>query len=142
VAIPVIFESLKVCSPRKQFISAAILGLVFCAFPMWAQQSAGESSQTSPASPKDGAVSTAAPAAQKPDGPGAKTDAVAPKPMTPAEERQAQLVADTNKLYQLAQDLQAEVAKSSKNTLSLAVVKKAAEVEKLAKSLKERMKTE
>jgi len=62
--------------------------------------------------------------------------------MTPAEERQAQLVADTNRLYQLAQELQAEVSKSSKDTLSLAVVKKAAEVEKLAKSLKERMKTE
>jgi|HubBroStandDraft_6_1064221.scaffolds.fasta_scaffold129743_1 hypothetical protein len=62
--------------------------------------------------------------------------------MTPAEERQAQIVADTNKLYQLAQELQAEVAKSSKNTLSLAVVKKAAEVERLAKSLKERVKTE
>lgn len=62
--------------------------------------------------------------------------------MTPAEERRAQLVADTNRLYQLAQELQAEVSKSSKDTLSLAVVKKAAEVEKLAKSLKERMKTE
>jgi hypothetical protein len=38
--------------------------------------------------------------------------------------------------------LQAEVAKSSKNQLSLDVVKKAAEVEKLARSLKERMKSE
>lgn len=64
------------------------------------------------------------------------------KPMTPEEARQAQIVADTNKLYELAQELQAEVAKSNKNTLSLAVVKKAAEVEKLAKSLKERMKPE
>ena len=62
--------------------------------------------------------------------------------MTPAEEKQAQLVADTNRLYQLAQELQTEVAKSNKNTLSLAVVKKAAEVEKLAKSLKERMRNE
>jgi hypothetical protein len=62
--------------------------------------------------------------------------------MTPAEARQAQLVADTKKLYELAQELQAEVAKSSKNQLSLDVVKKAAEVEKLARSLKERMKSE
>ena len=62
--------------------------------------------------------------------------------MTPEEARQAQLVADANKLYELAQELQTEVAKSNKNTLSLAVVKKAAEVEKLAKSLKERMKPE
>jgi len=71
--------------------------------------------------------------------PAAAADA---KPMTPEEARQAQIVADTNKLFELAQELQAEVAKSSKNTLSLAVVKKAAEVEKLAKSLKERMKPE
>ena len=88
-----------------------------------------------------------------PDSPPASSDAapkqdhkpaVAPdaKQMTPEEARQAQLVADTNRLYQLAQELQAEVAKSSKNTLSLAVVKKAAEVEKLARSLKERMKPE
>ena len=62
--------------------------------------------------------------------------------MSPQEARQAQIVADTDKLYQLAQELQAEVTKSGKNTLSLAVVKKAAEVEKLAKSLKERMKSE
>ncbi len=61
-------------------------------------------------------------------------------PLTPEEARRAQLVADTNKLYQLAQELQAEVAKTNKDTLSLAVIKKAAEVEKLAKSLKERMK--
>jgi hypothetical protein len=142
VANPVIFESFKVCSPRKQFTSAAIFVLVLCALPTWAQQAAGDPSQTSPAPAQDGATWTSAPAAQKPDAPGAKTDVVAPKPMTPAEERQAQLVADTSKLYELAQELQAEVAKSSKNTLSLAVVKKVAEVEKLAKSLKERMKTE
>jgi hypothetical protein len=56
--------------------------------------------------------------------------------------RQAQLVADTAKLFQLAQELQAEVAKSGKNTLSISVMKKAAEVEKLARSLKERMRNQ
>jgi hypothetical protein len=58
------------------------------------------------------------------------------------EERQAKIVADTNRLYEMVQELKAEVAKSSKDTLSLSVVKKAAEIEKLAKSLKERMRTE
>ncbi len=58
------------------------------------------------------------------------------------EQRQAKLLADTNHLYELVQQLKAEVAKSSKDTLSLEVVKKAAEVEKLAKSLKERMRSE
>ncbi len=60
--------------------------------------------------------------------------------MTPAEARQAQLLADTQRLYQLTQELKDEVAKSNKDTLSITVVKKAEEVEKLAKSLKERMR--
>ena len=64
----------------------------------------------------------------------------ASKPMTPADPGKAQLVADTQKLYQLTQELKAEVAKSNKDTLSIAVIKKAEEVEKLAKSLKERMR--
>lgn len=62
--------------------------------------------------------------------------------MSPEEARQAQIVADSQKLYQLAQELKAEVAKSDKNTLSIAVTKKAEEIEKLAKSLKERMRKE
>ena len=53
---------------------------------------------------------------------------------------QAQLMADTQRLYQLTQELKEEVAKSNKDTLSVSVIKKADEVEKLAKSLKERMR--
>ncbi|MEO6982109.1 MAG: hypothetical protein ABI072_03220 [Edaphobacter sp.] len=74
------------------------------------------------------------------DGAAQKEMKVAPK--SPEEERQAQLVADTNKLYELAQELKVEVAKSDKNTLSISVIKKATEVEKLARSLKERMRKE
>jgi hypothetical protein len=62
--------------------------------------------------------------------------------MSPEDARQAQFVADSQKLYQLAQELKAEVAKSDKNTLSIAVTKKAEEIEKLAKSMKERMRKE
>ena len=109
---------------------------------VWAQQSAS-SPQTRPETSSDPAPPDQDPSA-KPDQAQDQKPAAAPdaKPLTPEEARQAQIVADTNKLYQLAQELQAEVAKSSKNTLSLAVVKKAAEVERLAKSLKERMKPE
>lgn len=105
--------------------------------------------QAAPSPPPPVASSSAAPQKQdpppKPDAAQDQKPAPAPnsKPMTPEkEERQAQIVADTKKLYELAEELQAEVAKSNKNTLSLAVVKKAAEVEKLAKSLKERMRPE
>jgi hypothetical protein len=57
-------------------------------------------------------------------------------------DRQTRLVADTNKLLLLAQELKTEVDKSNKDQLSLTVVKKADEIEKLAKSVKERMKAE
>jgi hypothetical protein len=55
-------------------------------------------------------------------------------------ERQKRLVEDTAKLLELANELKAEVDKSDKNTLSLDVVRKADEIEKLAHSVKEKMK--
>ncbi len=56
------------------------------------------------------------------------------------KQRQQQLVSDTAKLLDLATQLKDEVDKSNKDTLSLAVVKKAEEIEKLAKSVKEKMR--
>ena len=55
-------------------------------------------------------------------------------------ERQKQLVEDTQKLLALANELKADVDKSTKDTLSLDVVKKADEIEKLAHSVREKMK--
>jgi hypothetical protein len=55
-------------------------------------------------------------------------------------DRQKQLEQDTDKLLALAKALKEEVSKSNKDTLSVDVVKKAAEIEKLAKSVKDRMK--
>jgi hypothetical protein len=55
-------------------------------------------------------------------------------------DRQKQLIADTQKLLSLANELKADVDKSSKDTLSLDVVRKADEIEKLAHNVKERMK--
>jgi hypothetical protein len=60
---------------------------------------------------------------------------------TPKEAREAEIAAQTQQLYQLAQELKVEVDKSDKNTLSLAVIKKAAEIEKLARTLKENLRT-
>lgn len=54
--------------------------------------------------------------------------------MTP---QQAQLLSDTQKLRKLSEELKAEVDKSSKEQLPLPVIKKAQEVEKLARALKE-----
>jgi hypothetical protein len=55
-------------------------------------------------------------------------------------ERQQRLVTDTDKLLELARELKQEVDKSNKDTLSVDVVKKASEIEKLAKSVRERMR--
>jgi hypothetical protein len=70
-----------------------------------------------------------------------KTPDTAPAPAQSAvtDPHQAQIIADTQKLLKLSQELKAEVAKSNKDTLSLTVVKKAEEVEKLAKTLKDEL---
>jgi HPt (histidine-containing phosphotransfer) domain-containing protein len=56
------------------------------------------------------------------------------------QERQAELKRDTDKLFQLATQLKQAVAKSNENTLSLEVIKKAGEIEKLAKSVRDKMR--
>jgi hypothetical protein len=55
-------------------------------------------------------------------------------------ERQVQLQRDTDSLLKLATELKKYVDKSNENTLSLDVVKKAEAIEKLARSVKEKMK--
>ena len=55
-------------------------------------------------------------------------------------DRQKQLVLDTQKLLTLANELKVEVDKSTKDTMSLDVIRKADEIEKLAHSVKEKMK--
>jgi hypothetical protein len=55
-------------------------------------------------------------------------------------DRQKQLVSDTQKLLALANELKTDVDKSNKDTLSLDVIRKADEIEKLAHSVKEKMK--
>jgi nitric oxide reductase activation protein len=87
---------------------------------------------------------------QMPGMPGRNGNPAEPDPMDPhrAEQqeklrnndRQKRLVADTEKLLVLATDLKAQVDKSTKDTLSVDVIKKADEIEKLAHSVKERMK--
>jgi hypothetical protein len=56
------------------------------------------------------------------------------------QQRQADLKRDTDKLLLLATQLKQAVDKSNENTLSLDVIKKAGEIEKLAKSVKEKMR--
>ena len=56
------------------------------------------------------------------------------------KKRQQDIRNDTEKLFQLATELKAAVDKSNENLLSLDVIRKAEDVEKLAKKVKEKMK--
>ena len=55
-------------------------------------------------------------------------------------ERKKQIADDSTKLLNMAIALKAEVDKTTKDTLSLNVIRKADEIEKLARSVKEKMK--
>jgi len=55
-------------------------------------------------------------------------------------QRQEDLKKDTEKLLELATELKQYVDKSNENTLSMDVIKKADQIEKLAKSVKDKMK--
>ena len=57
-----------------------------------------------------------------------------------AKERVASLKHDTERLLKLSVELKDSVDKSDENVLSLDVIKKAEEIEKLARSVKEKMK--
>jgi IS30 family transposase len=56
------------------------------------------------------------------------------------QQRFANLKKDTDRLVQLANELKEHVDKASEHQLSLEVIKKAEEIEKLAHSVKEKMK--
>lgn len=63
-------------------------------------------------------------------------------PVTLEEIREAKIEADTKRLFQLSAELRAEVAKTYKESLSMNVLRKAEEIEKLARSLKTLMNQE
>lgn len=56
------------------------------------------------------------------------------------DDRRKRMLADTDKLLTLSTELKADIEKSSKDELSMAVIRKAAEIEKLAHDVQQRMK--
>lgn len=56
------------------------------------------------------------------------------------KDRAVRIKRDTDKLFQLSTELKQYVDKTNENVMSLDVIKKADEIEKLAKSIRERMK--
>jgi hypothetical protein len=57
-----------------------------------------------------------------------------------ADKKRAQIMDGTAKLLQLATELKADVDKTNKNEMSLDVIRKADEIERLAHDLKQQMK--
>jgi hypothetical protein len=116
-----------------------VIGCFLCSVaPLWAQNGSQLPTQQHP------------PSDQMPSGPVTPGDS--PNPLEDRivrqrikalnEQRQKQLVEDTNRILALATELKEEVDKSTKDTLSLSVIKKAEQIEKLAKSVKDKMKAE
>jgi hypothetical protein len=108
---------------------------------------AGAQQQAQPSSPQsgNGASQTAEPGPSRPAAgatplatPGPQNGGLNPDALD--AERKKQIAEDSAKLLKLATELKAEVDKTTKDTLSMGVIRKADEIEKLAHSVKEKMK--
>lgn len=113
---------------------------IFCLFlssilALAAASGAAEPPQTRRTTPLSGDLSTA-PA----DEDDARSRITRDMEKKAAKERVAALKTDTDKLLKLSVELKSYVDKSNENVLSLEVVKKAEEIEKLARSVKDKMK--
>jgi len=93
----------------------------------------GFAQRTTPPSPRD----VATPTPEEDEARARLSNEMAKKA---TKERVAALKHDTDKLLRLSVELKEFVDKSDENVLSLDVIKKAEEIEKLAKSVKEKMK--
>ena len=107
--------------------------MVAIALPVWAQRS---SAPPVVVPPSDRNGLGAAPA----DGDEASARLARDMAKKANIERHAAIRNDTEKLLKLAVELKASVDKSNENVLSMDVVKKAEEIEKLAHSVKDKMK--
>jgi len=110
----------------------AACGVVLCLCA--AVSATAQSSQAAPPASNQ-PVSTQASPTQP-----ASTDKPAAPPPSADTERKKRLADESAHLLQLANDLKAEVDKTNKDMLSVAVIRKAEEIERLARSLKEKLK--
>jgi hypothetical protein len=101
-----------------------------------------EDSPAETAKPEAAVVAT--PESPAPEPQKQKPQKLPPQKLEPARvagtPEQQQLERDAARLLQLTEELKAEVEKAGSNTLSLAALRKADEVQKLSRELKERMK--
>ena len=120
-------------------VAAAALGLVCWGGVVWGQQGPTPPSGRGTQAPPQ--ATQLPPLMDSPNGDGPASIAEQQARMR-NNDRQKQLVEETQKLLSLANELKSEVDKSTKDTLSLEVIRKADEIEKLAHDVKEKMKGE
>lgn len=116
---------------RSLLIAVAILFAALCAAPAYAQVAPGPPNPNIP----DASTPFGSSAPDKPD-------ALMTAKMVKERnvDRQKQIVDETNHLLDLAKQLKDAVDKSDKDQLSLQVLHKAEEIEKLAKDVKNKMR--
>ncbi len=137
---------MKMLSGRTNWmvVAGVALGLAYGSVA-WAQQNQGQANRTAA---QQAAMAQAAQAEQAnvptagvdPSGLDGTGSIEAQQARMRNDDRQKQLVDDTAKLLSLANELKVDVDKSSKDTLSLDVVRKADEIEKLAREVRDKMK--
>ena len=127
----------RLLEKQHQIRWALLLALLMAGFaaPMRSQSSADNSGADPKPIANNGTQQTAQPLETNS---AAKNSA----PSSLEKLRLAKIEADTRKLYQLSAELRADVAKTYKESLSLTVLKKAQEIETLAKNLKVLMSKE
>ena len=129
-----IWKLRKVCVTLLAFIATTVL--------LFSAQSGQEAQAPSADRPAQSTESAQIPSADKPvEAPEDKSDDKKLVGDDPAE-RQRQLAADKAKLLKLATELKEEMDKGGTDTLSIAVIRKAAQIEKLAHSVKLAMSQE
>jgi hypothetical protein len=119
----------------SRFLAFTILLVVF-SLPAMAQMP-GNSPQPLPQSPMQPTLQPDPPMGNDDNGVADMQAALAKKAQ---KQRVEQLKSDTDKLLQLSVELKAYVDKSNTNILSLDVMKKAEEIERLAKSVHDKMR--
>ena len=116
-------------------LCALVLGAVFLfTYTTFSQGDPSQQAPTFPSQPGTVQSGTTPPVSEEQHQAIQKMEKMANK------KREADLKRDTDRLLQLATELKASVDKSDENVLSVDVVKKADQIEKLAHSVKTKMK--
>lgn len=93
-----------------------------------------QAARTAPATTPAPPAASATQPSDKPSAPAAN--------LSPEAARQQELAQESAQLLKLATDLKAEVDKTTKDTLSIAVIRKADAVERMARGVKEKFRVE